>query len=81
MIRDRPISFRRIEFFLSWFSLEIGFYEGVQARLELSALLASASQMLESRVTSPCSVGKMELPTRLKVGDNEAKVSHTAGQS
>ena len=64
-----------LEFFLSWFSLEKGFYKGAQASLELSALLASVSQMLGLRVTSPCSVGKMELPMRLKVGGNEMKVS------
>lgn len=70
-----------LEFVLSWFSLETGFYEGAQARLKLSALLASTFQMLGLWVTSPCSDGKMELPMRLKVGGNEVKVSRTAGQS
>lgn len=70
-----------LEFVLSWFSLKTGFYEGAQERLELSAFLASASQMLGLQVTSPCSDGKMELPMRLKVGGTEVKVSRTVGQS
>lgn len=70
-----------LEFVLSWFSLETVFYKGAQACLELSALLVSASQMLGLWVTSPCSVGKKELPMRLQVGGTEVKVSRTAEQS
>lgn len=51
-----------LEFFLSWFSLETGFYEVVQECLELSTLPASVSQILGIFPTSPRSVGKMELP-------------------